>query len=303
MLGGMEPDAITRAKAYWESSHAAAEHDLHDNIFRHPMVQAYASLQAYGSLVGQIEALTVAIRERTRPGDEILTVCCGPALKERVIAKALPDRRFLGIDIADGVVTKARAETATAGIANLTLEVGDVDHLQLRADRFACVLGLGAIHHLTNLEGFWEQCRLGLRVGGSVIAEEYIGPSRFQWNEAQTHEGDRVLRDLVPAVHQVHHGSIERIPVESMLRTDPSEAVRSAEILDTCRASGLDVTAVVGVGCSLLQPVLMHQIATFDPRNWDHNLVLSRLFAEEQRLLRAGVLDHDFAILVAVKRR
>ncbi|MCU0866858.1 MAG: methyltransferase domain-containing protein [Planctomycetes bacterium] len=297
----MEPDAIERAKVFWEGAHAAAEHELHDNIFRHPMVQAYASLQAYGSLVGQLDALTVAIRERTRPGDEILTVCCGPALKERVIARALPDRRFVGIDIADGVVTKASAEIAAAGIANLTVEVGDANHLQLRQDRFACVLGLGAVHHLQNLENFWQQCRRGLRVGGSLIAEEYVGPSRFQWTEAQIHEGDRVLREIVPAEHQGHHTSIRRIPIESMLRADPSEAVRSAEILATCRASGLTVTAVVGVGCSLLQPVLMHQIASFDPRNWDHNLVLSRLFAEEQRLLRAGVLDHDFAILVAVK--
>ena len=50
---------------------------------------------------------------------------------------------------------------------------------------------------------------------------------------------------------------------------------------------------------SLLQPVLMHQIQTFDPRNWQHNLVLGRLFAEEARLIDAGVLGHDFAMLAA----
>lgn len=298
----MEPDSTERAKAFWRAAHQEARTTLHDNIFRHPMVHAYASLQAYGSLVGQIEALTVAIRERTRPGEQILSVCCGPALKERVLAAALPDRQFVGLELSDEVVASAAAEIAAAGLQNLRIEAGDANRLDLQPGQWACVLGLGAIHHLEALEDFWQQCRRGLRVGGSVIAEEYIGPSRFQWTEAQIREGDRVLREIVPAAHRTHHEKILRIPVEFMLQTDPSEAVRSGDILATCRASGLDLTAVVGVGCSLVQPVLMHQIASFDPQNWEHNLVLSQVFAEEQRLLRAGVLQHDFAILVAMRR-
>ena len=58
----------------------------------------------------------------------------------------------------------------------------------------------------------------------------------------------------------------------------------------------------VGVGCSLLQPVLMNQIHTFDPRNWEHNHHLMTLFREEERLLRAGVLEDDFAAWVAVPK-
>src|SRR5262249_50249972 len=159
----------------------------------------------------------------------------------------------------------ARAETAAEGIANLHLELGDFNRLQLGHARFGAVLGLGAIHHVEALEDFWAQCRIGLRSGASILAQEYVGPDRFQWTDAQRRAGSRWLRAVVPEEPHVPHGPVERIPVAHMLATDPSEAVRSSAILATCRSGGFDVTAVVGIGCALLQPVLMHQVGTFDP--------------------------------------
>jgi SAM-dependent methyltransferase len=298
----MSQEHVDRAREHWNATHAAPEVEAHDNIFNHPLLHTYVSLRAFGTLIGQLEAVVVQLKERTRPGDEILSVGCGLCSKERVLAQALPDRRFVGLDIADRTIATARTELAALGIANVTIEQGDFNQLQLDRDRFACVLGLGAIHHIEALEDFWQQCRRGLRRGGCVLAQEYVGPDRFHWTDAQVREGNRVLRDIVPPSHQVHHRTIERLTLEHMLSVDPSEAVRSSAIVATCRASGLDVTAVVGTGCSLLQPVLMHQIGTFEPRNWQHNLVLARLFAEEDRLIEQGVLDHDFAALVAVRR-
>jgi len=295
-------DATDRAREHWNKSHAAPEQELHDNIFSHPLVQAYASMRAFGGLYGQLDAVAVALRERTRPGELILSVGCGRAVKERVLARAVPDRHFIGIDIADRILVEARAEIAAEGITNLTLELGDFNRLQLEPGRFGAVLGLGAIHHIEALEHFWSQCRIGLRRGASILAQEYIGPDRFQWTEAQLREGTRVLRELVPPPHHRQHSVVERIPVELMIATDPSEAVRSSAILDTCRQGGFTVPAVVGIGCSLLQPVLMHQVSAFDPTDWAHNLTLAKLFAEEDRLLRAGVLAHDFAMFVAVRQ-
>ena len=290
-----------RAREYWNQVHHAPELDAHDNFFNHAMVQAYACIRAFGSYFGQLDAIAVALRERTQPGEEILSVGCGRAVKERVLAKLLPDRRFVGLDIADRTLEAAREGIAAEGLSNLRLERGDFNRLELERGRFGAVLGLGAIHHVEALEQFWAQCRHGMRKGASVLAQEFIGPSRFQWTEAQLLHGSRALQDVVPAEHRVHHDRVERIPVEFMLATDPSEAVRSSEILDTCRDGGFDVTAVVGIGCSLLQPVLMHQIGTFDARNWQHNLTLAKLFAMEETLIAEGALGHDFAMFVAVR--
>src|SRR5690606_5892415 len=124
------------------------------------------------------------------------------------------------------------------------------------------------------------------------------GPNRLQWTDVQREEGDRVLRDIVPPEHRVHHDRVICTPIEQMLELDPSEAVRSAEILPTLRDAGFVLKGYAGGGGALLQPVLLNQVHTFDPRRWDHNLVLARLFEEEDRLMRQGRLDDDFCMFV-----
>ena len=89
-----------------------------------------------------------------------------------------------------------------------------------------------------------------------------------------------------------------RIPAAEIAAVDPSEAVRSTEILATAEAAGLVMEAYSGAGGGLLQPVLMYQAHTFDPQDWGHNLILARLFAAEDNLMRAGTLKDDFAMFV-----
>jgi SAM-dependent methyltransferase len=183
---------------------------------------------------------------------------------------------------------------------NLRFEEADFNRLDLEPDSFDIALGLGAIHHVEALEGFWEQLRRALRPGGMVLAQEFIGPDRMQWTEAQQREGTRVLEELVPDEHKVHHREVRPVDLEQLIAADPSEAVRSSEILSTLRAAGWSIPAYAGAGCALLQPVLMHQVQTFVPTDWEHNHRLTALFREEDRLMKAGVLGDDFAMFVGV---
>lgn len=293
------PDEVRRAADFWDERHRDAGGEAQDNFLRHPLIQAYMSLRAFGQIVGHLDVVVAELRNRTRPGDLVLSVGCGTAAKERAIARQLPDRRFVGIDISAETVERARREIAGEGLENLRLEVGDFNALELPPRTYRAVLGLGAIHHIEALESFWKACALGLARDGAVLAQEYVGPDRFQWTAAQIEAGDRALRELVPAEHRPHHERIVPTPVETMLALDPSEAVRSSEILASCEAAGFRIEGYAGAGCALLQPVLMYQIDTFDPRDWAHNHVLSGLFREEDRLMRAGVLGDDFAAFVA----
>jgi hypothetical protein len=157
---------------------------------------------------------------------------------------------------------------------------------------------MGAIHHVEALEAFWDGCRHALTPDGMVFGQEYLGPNRFQWTDEQISWGNLALAEIVPPEHRVDHDIIQRVPVETMISLDPSEAVRSAEILSTCKQAGYAIEAFTGAGGSLLQPVLMRQIHTFDPQNWQHNKVLSALFAEEDRLMKMGILGDDFGMFI-----
>jgi SAM-dependent methyltransferase len=269
-----------------------------DTFLDHPLIQAYASLRAFGDLRSFTGTAIAEIGARTEPGARLLSIGCGLAIKERQLAAALPDRTFVAIDIADRALEMAREAAAAEGLRNLQIERGDFNALALERGAFDMVLGLGSIHHVENLEGLWEQCRRTLRPGGCVLAQEYVGPSRFQWTDLQIELGDDALANAVPAAHKVHHQRVKRMTVEAMIAIDPSEAVRSSEILATCRAAGFAVE-VSGAGCGLLQPMLMHQMHTFDPRDWSHNEVLFRLFALEDRAMRERGLADAYAMFLA----
>ncbi|MBK8980476.1 MAG: methyltransferase domain-containing protein [Planctomycetes bacterium] len=294
-------ETARRAAAFWNREHAAGA-TTHDNFLSHPLVQFYISMRAFGQPVGHMDVVIAELRSRTRPGDAVVSIGSGPAHKERALARALPDRSFVGIDIAADIVATVTADARAEGLTNLELRVGDFNALELETGRYRAVLGLGALHHVENLEGFWAASRAGLAPDGVILAQEYVGPDRFQWTPAQVEHGDRVLRDVIPAEHKIHHDHVVAPSVEAMLEIDPSEAVRSSELVSTCRAAGFELVGYAGAGCSLLQPVLIGQIETFDPLDWSHGQILARLFAEEQRLLADGTLTDDFAMFVARPR-
>ncbi|MHC5066276.1 MAG: class I SAM-dependent methyltransferase [Planctomycetota bacterium] len=289
-----------QAAKFWNSRHLDPAGEAHDNFLNHPLIHAYTSMRAFdGTLIGHLDALISELRRRTEPGDLIVSVGCGLGEKERILAEALQDRRIRGLDIAADIVIKAREAAAACGLQNLELEVGDFNQLELERNSCKVVLGMGAIHHIEALEEFWESCRSGLQSGGCVIGQEYVGPNRFQWTDAQIECCNRALAETVPDEHKVDHRQVERVPVETITALDPSEAVRSQEILSTCEAAGFDTGATVGAGCALLQPVLMRQIHTYDPSNWRHNRILAELFETEDSLMREGILENDFAMFAA----
>ena len=286
-----------RAAEFWDESHGA---DALDSFLDHPLIEAYISLRAFGEMRSHMDVAIDEIASRTRPGSHVLSVGCGTAAKEIAIAQALPDRHFLGIDIARKTLERARKEAVQEGVSNLTLETGNFNALTLDADSFDVILGLGAIHHIEELENFWQQCCHGLNPGGAVIAQEYIGPNRFQWTSLQIEHGNRILNEILPEQHKVHHTSIVPVDLDELISIDPSEAVRSEEIVATCESSELQIESYRGTGCSLLQPVLSYQLDTFDPGNWEHNHLLMTLFREEDRLMREQKLPDAFGMLIAV---
>ncbi len=284
---------------FWNARHKDPGGEVHDNYLNHPLIQAYISLRALGSLVSHTEAAIHAIRSNSQPGDRILSLGCGRGGKERILASAMPDRQFVGLDIAKDIVEIAKKETAEAGLTNLQIEHGDFNELDLDENSCKIVIGLGAIHHVENLEGLWAQTRHALTPGGLVLAQEFVGPDRFQWTDAQIEHCNRALDELIGDEHKPHHHKVERVPVADMIAADPSEAVRSSEILSTCKDAGFRIDSYNSAGGALLQPILMYQVHTFEPRNWQHNQILASLFAEEDRLMAEGILEDDFAMFVA----
>jgi hypothetical protein len=83
---------------------------------------------------------------------------------------------------------------------------------------------------------------------------------------------------------------------------DPSEAVRSADILKVV-GERLDVVARHDIGGGLLQFLLSGICGNFRPEDPGSMAVLDMLFGVEDALMAAGDLGSDFVLLVARARR
>ena len=293
----MSDDRTQRTAQFWEQSHAADS--TADVFLEHPLIHTYISLRAFGSTRSHLQVAIDEIRAHTAPGARLLSIGCGWARKEQTLCQALPNRTIVGVDITSNALDRARGEAEAAGITNLALEYGDFNALDLDPRSYDMVLALGALHHVEQLEAFWEQCRRGLCPGGRVLAQEYVGPSRFQWTDAQVEHSNRVLAALVPRTNRSHDRPVRPVDLEQLIAADPSEAVRSDEIVSTCRTAGWTIEDYRGGGCGLLQPTLTDHIPTFDHQNWDHSLVLFTLFKEEQALIAAGTVSDTYAMFTA----
>ena len=92
-----------------------------------------------------------------------------------------------------------------------------------------------SLHHIEALEWVLDQCNRALRPDGMLLINEFVGPSRFQWTSRQLDLANEMLALLPEDLRRdLGNGGLKseivRPTVEHMVRHDPSEAVRSADI-------------------------------------------------------------------------
>ena len=73
----------------------------------------------------------------------VLELGCGDGGNLVPMALALPGARFVGIDAAEGAVARGRALVEALGLTNVTLEVVEIEDLELPADAFDYVIAHG----------------------------------------------------------------------------------------------------------------------------------------------------------------
>lgn len=107
-----------------------------------------------------------------RPGDFVVDLACGPANQLSVIAQANPASRFLGVDLSEPMLERARGRVREAGLRNVEFRVSDISALSWIEDvSVDAVISTMALHHLPTEEclraTFAEIARI-LRPGGGV---------------------------------------------------------------------------------------------------------------------------------------
>ena len=142
---------------------------------------------------------------------------------------------------------------------------------------------------------------------GYFVLDEFIGPSKFQWTDEQLDAINTALQRMPMEFRRglvapfIPKGAVRRPSIAEMNAGDPSEAARSGEILDVL-ARFFEIVEFRGYGGSLLHLLLDEIAGRFAPDNPQAMGYLRHLFEMEDRLIAAGILRHDFAMIVAQPR-
>jgi SAM-dependent methyltransferase len=246
-------------------------------------------------------------RHAAGSGLSALVLGCGEGWLERVLAK---DPRFAsvtGVDLSPDVVAEAARRAAAEGLSpRVHHAVVDLDSDPLPGGPYDLVLSHDVLHHVRNLERLFTRIRTVLAPGGKLLFCEYVGPRRFDYGRRREAILDDALRSLPEKYRRLPGGrglatrGHRTDPGELALR-DPSEAVRSDEILPVLRRS-MEVLEEIPYGGSLLAPLLHELVANFDEGNPQDDAVLAGLCARERELLASGALPSDYVVVAAAGR-
>jgi len=305
-----QPSALDRVKRFWAKA-AEPEYRAYTtqtNWMGHVEVQRYINRCCSGD---PERSWLDHFRDRYATGRRIRDVVnlgCGEgALERELINRDFADA-YVGYDVSAACIERAAA-TVGREYPNARFVSADLNHVTLPREAFDVAFFSHALHHIERLEHLCEEARATLRPDGFLLVNEYIGPSRHQWTDRQLAVCNRLL-DALPAYlrvdisrlpEQIPKARIDRMTVAEWLRCDPSEGVRSAEIVGALEGS-FEILERRDFGGTVLQKLLENIVGNFDPENPDHSAIVRVLIEVESLLIEHGVLDSDFTYIVARPR-
>lgn len=239
-----------------------------------------------------------------RTGLRGLSLGCGTGGNELIWARTGAFGLLEGVDVAQQRIdfaTRTAAEQGLAGV--LRFRVGDVNRMEADGERFDVLLGLQSLHHFDHLDETLPRLSRLLAPGGTFVVDEFVGPTRFQWSDAQLDAANALLARLPEERRRLADGRTKHRVVRpsrlSMALDDPSEAVDSAALLPGLRRH-FDVVEERPYGGTVLHIAFSGIAHHFRDQEPETLALLERCFAAEDAALPE--VGHDFVALVCRAR-
>jgi SAM-dependent methyltransferase len=189
---------------------------------------------------------------------------------------------------------------------NINYRVADVETEVFPAEHYDAVWFNGSLHHIEALEKVCAKLARTIKADGYLFFNEYIGPSRFDFSERQKAVmqaafeliPQRFRRCFIPGYPYEYKREISAPNPAQVSKVDPSEAVRSSEILEIVKEY-FDIVVKNDTGGTILQFLLAGIAGNFRSDDPDSMSTLQMLFTIEDTLIKVGDIQSDFAVVVA----
>lgn len=115
--------------------------------------------------------------EIVKPGDTVVDLGCGPANQLGLVARLNPDVNFIGVDLSEEMLAMAERNLRQWGIANVTLQHGDITDLNMLGPASAdAVMSTVVLHHLPDEAALFRcfaEVQRVLKPGGGLYLVDF----------------------------------------------------------------------------------------------------------------------------------
>jgi len=300
------PRDLEKVKQYWDQESGTWEIGRGIHWTEHTAVQQRINQMVSGSphtdpyrhLIAFLKSRGVAL-----PLGRCLTLGCGGGELERGLAKYNLCRRHDAYDISPGSIELAQQTAHEQRLHHIDYQVADINRIAIPPDTYDVVFAVMSAHHFSDLEDIFSQVRRSLKPGGLFFLNEFVGPTKFQWTDRQLEIVNGLLQVLPPAYRMMKDGqwktSVQRPTLPEMDAIDPSEAVRSGEILNALSLF-FNIAEKKDYGGTILHLLLEGIAFNFNGAPAGSGMrLLQTLFDVEDQLLQLGDITSDFSVIIA----
>ncbi len=241
--------------------------------------------------------------------DRGLCLACGAGTAEIHAMSLGLCRSMDACDISKVSLDVAKKRAGDLGLSSkITYWRCDLNEATFDVDSYNLVLSSGGLHHIEEIEHLVDQIKRSLRPGGLLAVDEYIGAPRLQFTDEQLGMVIRVVESLPK---KLRTGKPVLSPsLDFMLANDPSEAVRSSEILPLLEGE-FEILEKRLYGGGLLHPLfacgairpelLLPEVAEKLGGDVNYADLLELILVLEETLTDSGALASDYVLVVARK--
>ncbi len=208
------------------------------------------------------------------------------------------------MDIAEGLLKKQRMLASERGLKGIEYVKQDFNKFTLEKNEYDVIWAVGTVHHVENLEYFFDQVKCALTDRGVFVLREYIGPNRMQYTELQLGIINDIL-SILPEKYKIQADgatvkhNVERPDVMELIKHDPTESVRPEDIMPLIKER-FKIIKLAYTGGTILHPLLSYIASNFEG-NEDAETTLKLLILFEKNLIDMKVLPSDYVFCIAKK--
>jgi ubiquinone/menaquinone biosynthesis C-methylase UbiE len=234
--------------------------------------------------------------------DNILSIGCGSGALERQCIGMNACVQMDAFDIAVGAISECKRIANEEKISNIEYSVKNIEIESIPLSKYNVVFASSSIHHIKNLEDSFKKIYDSLKPDGVFIMLEYIGPSQFQFPEKTITLINKILQLLPDKYKKTSSGNLkesyQKPTIEYMNKIDPSESIRSSDIIPSL-SKYFNIIEKNDYGGTILHMLLQEIISNFNHDDVHDVALLDMLIFLETLLIKEKVLNSDFAFIVA----